>query len=387
MSTFSSAFLFVPTIFFIANYYLYSWFNRMLEPRGKQRLALRVGFITLLALFPLSKDLGRHDFNAFHHSLSLIASTWMGLSLYLVILALGSDLFRLLVKRWGALSLILLTHSLAFRRFLAICILGGVLGIGAYGFWEAKQIVVTRLDLPLRNLPPEYDGLSIVQLSDIHYGMLNENGRLAHIVDRVNDLHPEIVVITGDLVDEAVAHMEEMAIPLASLKAPLGVYAVMGNHEFFAGVDRVSTIMKNAGLSILRNEIKVLPGGVQILGIDDPKLLQRMGKEPPDFKGLLARLDPERPSILLLHQPIQFKEAASVGVGLQLSGHTHGAQVLPLWPVLKLFYPYTRGWYRRGESHLYVSRGVGTGGPPMRHGSRPEIVYLRLRSPASASRP
>lgn len=352
----------------------------MLEPRGKQRLALGLGFIILLGLYPISKILGRHDFNAFNHSLSLIASTWMGLSLYLAIFALGSDLFLLLVKKRGSPSMLLFRHSLYFRRFLVVCILGGVLGIGAYGFWEAGQIVVTRLDIPLRKLPPEFDGLSLVQLSDIHYGMLNENGRLASIVDRVNELHPDFVAITGDLVDEAVAHMEEMAVPLAKLKAPLGIYAIMGNHEFFAKVDRVSAIMEKAGIIVLRNEVRVLPGGLQILGIDDPKLLQRMGKAPPDFKGLLARLDPERPSILLLHQPIHFEEVATAHVGLQLSGHTHGPQLLPMWPMLKVFYPHIRGGYQMGESHLYVSRGVGTGGPPMRHGSKPEIVYLRLRS-------
>ena len=175
--------------------------------------------------------------------------------------------------------------------------------------------------------------------------------------------------------------MEEMALPLANLKSRLGVMAIMGNHEFFAGVDRAETIMRRAGIQVLRNEIKVLPGGLQILGVDDPTVYRRRGLPQPDFDGLVKRLDPEKPSILLYHQPLHFEEVAASGMGLQLSGHVHGPQLLPMVPFARLFYSHLRGLSHVGESYLYVSRGVGTGGPPMRLGSPPELVYIRLRSP------
>jgi predicted MPP superfamily phosphohydrolase len=189
------------------------------------------------------------------------------------------------------------------------------------------------------------------------------------------------VVITGDLVDESVSHMEEMEVPLANLKSRLGVIGIMGNHEFFVGVDRVERIMRRAGIQVLRNQIKVLPEGLQVLGVDDPTFYRRMGLPLPDFDGLVKRLDSEKPSILLYHQPLHFEDVAASGVGLQLSGHTHGPQFLPMVPFLRLFYSHLRGFYHIKDSYLYVSRGVGTGGPPMRLGSRPELVYIRLLSP------
>jgi hypothetical protein len=253
--------------------------------------------------------------------------------------------------------------------------------VGGYAFWEARNIEITRIEIPLRHLPPDLDGLSIVQISDVHYGMLQENGRLSDIVSQVNGLHPDLVVITGDLVDEAVSHMEEMRVPLANLKSRLGVMAIMGNHEFFAGVDRAESIMRRAGIQVLRNEIKVLPGGLQILGVDDPTVYRRMGLALPDFDGLVKRLDPEKPSILLYHQPLHFEEVAESGVGLELSGHIHGPQLWPMVPFARLFYRHLRGLSHVGGSYLYVSRGVGTGGPPMRLGSPPELVYIRLHSP------
>ena len=304
----------------------------------------------------------------------------MGLTLLLTLLALGSDFFHLLYRRISFPSVIYWSKSLSYRRLLVVGIASGGITLGGYAFWEARNIEVTRVEIPLRHLPPDLDGFSIVQISDVHYGMLQENGRLSDIVKRVNDLQPDLVVITGDLVDEAVSHMEEMAVPLANLKSRLGVIGIMGNHEFFAGVDRAERIMRQGGIQVLRNEVKVLSGGLQVLGIDDPTFNRRMGLPLPDFDKLLRQLDAEKPSILLYHQPLRFEEVAAAGIGLQLSGHIHGPQFLPMIPVVRLFYPRLRGLHHIEGSYLYVNRGIGTGGPPMRLGSPPELVHICLRS-------
>jgi hypothetical protein len=304
----------------------------------------------------------------------------MGLTLLLILLAGGSDLFHFLYRRISFPSALYWSRSLSYRRLLALAITSGGITLGGYAFWEAHNIEITRVEIPLRHLPPDLDGLSIVQISDVHYGVLQENGRLSNIVNQVNDLQPDLVVITGDLVDEAVSHLEEMAVPLASLKSRLGVIGIMGNHEFFAGADRVESIMRRAGIQVLRNEIRVLPEGLQVLGVDDPTFYQRRGLPLPDFDGLVKRLDPEKPSILVYHQPLQFEEVGASGVGLQLSGHIHGPQFCPMVPFLRFSYSHLRGLYHIKDSYLYVGRGVGTGGPPMRLGSPPELVYIRLLS-------
>ena len=142
------------------------------------------------------------------------------------------------------------------------------------------------------------------------------------------------------------------------------MFAVTGNHEYYAGVDRAVAIMKAANIWVLRNEVQVLPGGLQILGIDDPTGSRRMGQSPPDFQRLISSVDPQKPSILLYHQPIRFETTASLGIGLQLSGHTHGGQLFPVFYISKRIYPRTPGLHKIGDSYLYVSWGVGTCGRP-----------------------
>jgi predicted MPP superfamily phosphohydrolase len=375
-----SGLFFVPALYFIGNFYLYNWATRMIQPSANLRKAVLLSLILLLALFPVSKIWTRYDFNSFNQLLTLFSAVWMGLTLLLILLAGGSDLFHFLYRRISFPSALYWSRSLSYRRLLVVGITSGGITLGGYAFWEAHNIEITRVEIPLRHLPPDLDGLSIVQISDVHYGVLQENGRLSDIVNRVNDLQPDLVVITGDLVDEAVSHMEEMAVPLANLKSRLGVIGIMGNHEFFAGANRAETIMRRAGIQVLRNEIEVLPGGLQVLGIDDPTFYKRRGLPLPDFDRLVKQLDPERPSILLYHQPQHFEEVAASGVGLQLSGHIHGPQFLPMIPLIRILYPRFRGLYHMEDSYLYVSRGVGTGGPPMRLGSPPELVYICLRS-------
>jgi len=376
-----SGYFFIPLLIFAANYYLYTWLVRLCSPSPPVRKGILLGILILVASFPVGKILGRDDFNTSIHLLTLVSSSWLGFSFLVIIAALGSDLIRLLLRLIRFPLGLSPLKIFFYRRLLAGILCLAALGMGGYAFWEAQNIRVTQIEIPLRKLPAALDRFTLVQISDVHYGMLIENGRLTHIVHRVNELHPDLVVITGDLVDEGVSHMEEMAVPLAGLKARLGVLAVMGNHEFFAGVERAESILRQAGIRVLRNESILLPGGLQILGIDDPTVLKMRGLPTPDFEGPLSSLDPEGPSILLYHQPRQFEKAASAGVGLQLSGHTHGPQFFILYPFVRLIYPRYRGLFQLGESYLYVSRGAGTGGPPMRLGSPPELVHICLRSP------
>ena len=370
----------VTLLYGAAHYYIYSWFVRLVGPPKKVRRILFYVFIFLVASFPAGKILGWRNFNAFNYWLNLIAAVWMGHAFYFFLFALASDLLIILAKITGLGRKRRARNPLFYKRALAAVVAGGVLIIGGYALLEARSCRVTRLEIPLRGLPPDLDGFSIVQVSDIHYGMLTGNQELSRILGRVNDLQPDMVAITGDLVDESVSHMEEMRVPLSRIKSRHGVFAVTGNHEYYAGVDRAAAIMKAANIRVLRNEVQVLPGGLQILGIDDPSGSKRMGRPAPDFQRLVSGIDPQKPCILLYHQPIRFETTASMGIGLQLSGHTHGGQLFPVIYISERIYPRTPGLHKIGDSYLYVSWGVGTWGPPMRFIAPPELVYIRLRS-------
>jgi len=378
---FALFFSIVTSLYGGAHYYLYRWFIRWFEPsRGLARW-IAVLFFFLVFSFPGAKVLGWMDFNPLSYGLTLISATWMGFSLYFFLFAVSTDVF-IGIWRWIRRPSRLSHHRLLLfqRRFMA-GVAVAVFGIGTFALQEAQNVQVTRLDIPLKNLPARLDGYSLVQVSDVHYGMLTKNGELAKLVQQVNQLHADLVVITGDLVDEGVSHMEEMTQPLLELKARDGVMAITGNHEYYAGVSRATAIMEKAKIRVLRNERMMLPGGLQVLGIDDPTGYRIMGEGDADFQSLLAGLDPLKPSVFLYHQPIRFEEAAAFGIGLQLSGHTHGGQLFPLRYISRLIYPRTPGLHRIAASYLYVNRGAGTWGPPMRLGSRPEIALIRLRSP------
>jgi predicted MPP superfamily phosphohydrolase len=379
-ASFLAFFIIVTSIYSTGHYYIYSWLVRWAEPARPVRRAIQISFVLLIISFPAARILAQVDYNPFTYFLTLVSSTWMGLVLYFVLLFLGMDLGFSILRLFALLRRKKLRLNLRSRRVLAGCAGLGVLLLGGSAWLEARNLGVTRLEIPLKGLPPEMDGFTIVQVSDLHYGMLMENGKLSRVVERVNELKPDLIVITGDLVDEGVSHMEEMAQPLKLLKSRHGVLAVTGNHEYYAGVNRAVAIMKSAGIEVLRNETKVLPSGLQILGVDDPTGSRRMGEPAADLEKQLSRLDREKPSILLSHQPIHFEKAASFGVGLQLSGHTHGGQLYPIIYLSRMIYPRTPGLHQIGESKLYVSRGAGTWGPPMRLGSPPEIVHIRLRS-------
>lgn len=373
-------FFIVTAVYGLGHFYLYRWFVRLTQPGRPVRRSLFFLFIFFMVSFPAGKIMGWRDSNVFIYLWVFVSSLWMGLTLYFILSALVTDLalailglVRLFVKRVPR-------PSLVARRFLAGMIGGGVLLIGIVALMEANDLLVTRLEIPLRGLSPEMEGFSLLQISDVHYGVLNRNQTIRRLVEEANRLQPDVVVITGDLVDESVAHMEELTGLLSRLQSRFGVLAVTGNHEYYAGINRVVGIMQNADVQVLRNEMRELPGGIQILGIDDPTGYRRMGESDPDFEQLLSRLDPEKPSILLFHQPTHFEKTARFKVGLQLSGHTHGGQLFPIRYISRIFYPRTPGLHRIGDSFLFVSRGAGTWGPPMRLGSPPEIVLIRLKA-------
>jgi predicted MPP superfamily phosphohydrolase len=374
-------FTIVVSIYSAGHYYVYSWLVRWTEPSRPLRRTVKVSFILLIVSFPAARILAQVDFNPFTYFLTLVSSVWMGLVLYFVLLALGLDLVWAFIWLFSLVGGKRLRLRLIPRRVLAAWVGLGIVFLGGAAWMEAHNLGVTRLEIPLKRLPAEMDGFTLVQLSDFHFGMLMEQGKLLRVVERVNELKPDLIVITGDLVDEGVSHMEDMAGPLKRLKSQYGILAITGNHEYYAGVNRAVEIMRSAGVEVLRNEIKVLPGGLQVLGVDDPTGSRRMGEPATELEKQLSRLDREKPSILLYHQPIHFESAAASAVGLQLSGHTHGGQLYPIIYISRMIYPRTPGLHKIGDSRLYVSRGAGTWGPPMRLGSPPEIVHITLRRP------
>jgi predicted MPP superfamily phosphohydrolase len=230
----------------------------------------------------------------------------------------------------------------------------------------------------LAKLPKALDGFTIVQLTDVHIGGGPTLARdwLADVVARTNALAPDLIAITGDLVDGSVERLRDEVAPLKDLKARHGVYFVTGNHEYYAGAEAWIAELGRLGIRCLRNERLPITDGLDLAGVDDYHAR-------PDLARALAGRDPNRALVLLAHQPRAVHEAAAQGVCLQLSGHTHGGQIWPWNSLVRLQQPYVAGLVREGQTQLYVSRGTGYWGPPMRLGTHAEITRVTLKAATS----
>ena len=231
-------------------------------------------------------------------------------------------------------------------------------------------------------------GTSIVQISDVHIGPTLGKEFLATVVAQVNGLSPDIIAITGDLVDGSVAQLRDHVAPLAELRATYGVFFVTGNHEYYSGAQEWIEELARLGIRVLRNEhVAVGPEGhtIDLAGVDDWTSAGHEVGHGHDLPGALAGRDQSREVVLLAHQPRSATEAAAHGVGLQLSGHTHGGQIMPWNFLVRLQQPFVAGLYRLKDTWVYVSRGTGYWGPPMRVGSPPEITRIELQRANASS--
>lgn len=250
---------------------------------------------------------------------------------------------------------------------------------------KAKQGMVTptlrEVRIRLNRLPTSLDGTTLVQLTDVHIGNTIGADFVTRMVDAANAAKPCAIVITGDLVDGPVSKLREAAAPLANLRATHGVFFVTGNHEYYSGVDPWLSYFGELGIRVLRNErVRIGKGDdyFDLAGIDD----YRAGFYPghgPDLEGALAGRDASKELVLLAHQPRHVRQAQRHNVGLQLSGHTHGGQIWPWHYIAKA----SQGGLLAGHSHhgdtqLYISRGTGYWGPPVRIFAKPEITRVTL---------
>jgi predicted MPP superfamily phosphohydrolase len=302
---------------------------------------------------------------------------WIGTSFLLLLSVAVVDVLRIGLGGAGA------GRSQAAARVGAFVAVAIGLGASAWAAREGRTVRVERVEVPLKKLPRGLDGLRIVQLSDVHVGPTTGRGFVERLVATVNALSPDVVAITGDLVDGAVEDLEPHVAPLADLASTYGTYFVTGNHEYHAGALAWCEHLGRLGIRVLHNEHVELGRDedvIHLAGIDDYESARVDVGHRADLPRAVAGRDARRALILLAHQPKAAHEAARHGVDLQLSGHTHGGQLWPLGWLMRMAQPFVAGLDRLGETVVYVSRGTGSAGPPMRLGAPAEITQLVLRS-------
>lgn len=341
---------------------------------------LGTGIFVMAALVPLSFVAMRVLPRAASGPLAWVIYTWLGFALYLFLFAALGDVARGAAHLFGAWP-----GDPERRAFLARALAGAVAAaaavVGVAGIANvARGFVVRRVRVPLARLPRAASGYAIVQLTDVHVGPTLGRDFVEQIVRETNALSPDMVVITGDLVDGTVEQLKALVEPLADLRARDGVYFVTGNHEYYSGADEWIAYLCTIGIRVLRNERVPIPSGFDLAGVDDASAHRMLPHHGQDIPKALAGRDPSRAVVLLAHQPKAAPEATKAGVDLQLSGHVHNGQLVPFNWLARLDQPYIAGLYRAEGTTIYVSSGTGYWGPPMRVGSRAEITRIELAS-------
>ncbi|HSZ81293.1 MAG TPA: metallophosphoesterase [Polyangia bacterium] len=349
--------------------------------RGLASIAL----VLLAVGMPLAMIVGRKHAAA-GRVLAWPAFIWMGLMFLLSTTLAATDLLRLvaaLVGRAGGLPSNPERRT-AIARLVASAVTALSGGLAIAAFRSARgPIAVHRVTVELARLPAAHDGFRLVQLTDIHVGSTIGRAFVEDIVRRANGLEPDLIALTGDLVDGSVADLRDAVAPLGALRARHGVFFVSGNHEYFSGADPWFEELTRLGIRVLRNErVAIGDGddGFDLAGVDDHSA-ERFGGVAPAvaLERALGGRDARREVVLLAHQPRSFLDAEPFAVGLQLSGHTHGGQMWPFGVFVRMSQPFVAGLHRRRDAQIYVSRGTGYWGPPMRLGAPAEITELVLR--------
>ncbi len=258
-----------------------------------------------------------------------------------------------------------------------VLLITSTLVFSAKSFYNANRIVVKKYTVAIKNLPPAWENKRIIHISDVHLGPVLRQNFFTKVIKKIENLRPDAVFLTGDLFDGSESDFSWVNKPLNNLHAPLGLYYSLGNHDFTLGADRVIDLLSGEDIIVLNNRM-IIKDGLQIIGLDfNPDRNFDLNREILSHSGYSAI----KPSILLFHEPKDTVKSQGLGIDLQLSGHTHAGQMFPFNFIARyLYHNHSHGLFRRGDYTLSVTAGIGTWGPPMRTGSRSEIVEITLRN-------
>jgi predicted MPP superfamily phosphohydrolase len=373
-------------LFFITFFLLYGCihFYAFLKTRsalapGTPATLFIILFMLVMTFAPLIVNKSEnYGFDLFARAMSYVGYSWMGILIVFFACSLTIDIFRLVLYAGEFIiqgNFQYLKPTPGFSFFTALIL---SLSVSVYGYFEAHNILTEEVTITTSKLPEEVERLKVVQISDVHIGLIVRERRLKRIIREVRRADPDVLVSTGDLVDGQIDNLASLSDIFQEINPPYGKFAITGNHEFYAGLAQALDFTEKSGFTILRGEGLTVNDMINIAGVDDPA-----GKPYGFFrdiseKELLSKFHNGKFTLFLKHRPVIDKK--SIGLyDLQLSGHTHKGQIFPFSIFTKLFYITNAGYLKLADdAHLYVSRGSGTWGPPIRFLSPPEVTVIKI---------
>jgi predicted MPP superfamily phosphohydrolase len=366
----------VLTIYGSVNYYLFV--------RGLQVFSLSlpmkqwyiVIFWTIVSMFILGNVLERTATSAFSEWIYRIGSFWMAFMLYLTIAVVLIDFIRIFDHFFHFLPPF--SQIMRFRLGLIVISIASVVIIA--GHINALWINVKQIPLTIHKKVSGTPEVKILMASDIHLGALIGERREKRLLEIVREQKPDLVLLCGDLVDGEIAPVlrKNLGRHIQEIKTPLGVYAILGNHEYIGGIDKTLPYLKSINIKVLIDDTVTLSNGIQLIGRND-RSGSRMNGGLKSLDQLLAGIDNSKPVIVMNHQPFNLDEVAKANVDLHLSGHTHNGQLWPFNYITEAIFELSWGLMKKGNTNFYVSSGFGSWGPTVRIGNRPEVVVFNLK--------
>ena len=369
-------FTIVFTIYFLGNAYIF-FKGYYIIPRDNRVLYIVI-YISLALTFIVAKFLEVRHSSVFSDILNITGGFWLGFMIYGFLFLFLSDIISLILRIPGIIN----SQNIADYRkwaFLITVVSSVILITG--GFINAVIPVVKKYDITIGKTAGDVKNLRIAAVSDIHLGSVIRKRSIRKLSEMLEEIKPDVVLLLGDIVDGELGPVMrgDLLKYFTGPETKDGLYAITGNHEFIGGAKRTIPYIESKGIRILKDEIVILPGGIQLIGRLDRDSFRYFRKERMSLEDLMKDIDHARPIILLDHQPVRLDESGKNGVDLQLSGHTHNGQLWPLNYITKRVFELSYGYRRKGSSQFIVSSGYGLWGPRIRSGSHSEVLLINIR--------
>ncbi|MGD1046467.1 MAG: metallophosphoesterase [Bacteroidota bacterium] len=375
-------------IFFSIVIVLYGLINTYIYLRGLQAIpsasSLRQWFTVVFWFLALSyfiaRLLERIALSWLTDVLVWMGSFWLGAMAYFVIILLVIDILRLTNYFVPFFPAIITQNYQYAKQIIALAIMSIVVLIVIGARLNQMSPQIKTLELIIHKKSPMNE-LNIALISDVHLGTIICNSHFLRIVGKINSLNPDIVLFAGDLVDEDIEPVirQNLGETLRQIKSKYGIYGITGNHEYIGGVEAACKYLTDHGVVMLRDSAVQIADAFTLVGREDISIRQFGGGKRKLLSELMQTVNRSLPVILMDHQPLHLNEAVEQGADLQFSGHTHNGQLWPFNYIADAVYEVSWGYKQKGNTHIYVSCGVGTWGPPMRTGNRPEVVNVKLK--------
>jgi predicted MPP superfamily phosphohydrolase len=371
----------VTVAYGLVNSYIFMRGLQAIPPGSPWRCWFSIIFWILASSFILARVLERIAPSHVTGLVTWTGSFWLGFLLFFFLAVVLIDLIRVLDSWFHFIPLPWLSQHVNIRIVLFYTVVASAILFVAAGFLNARIPRIRELDLTICKPNATPGEFTVVMVSDIHLGTIIAARKANRLVERINSLHPDLVLFAGDIVDEDLAPVirYNLGEALSRIRSRLGNFGVTGNHEYIGGAGAAIRYLEGHGIRMLRDSVVKVNGSFFLAGRDDRDKQRFTGKPRKDLEEVIAGIDTSYPVLLLDHQPFNLAKSAGSGIDLHLSGHTHHGQVWPFNYLTGLIYELSWGYKRTGNTHFYVSCGYGTWGPPIRIGNRPEIVKILLR--------